>query len=74
MDEIDRREHGVLGEHPDLLRINDWFLNGPRNGRIEEAVRDLTLVHGLRLVEVEGIILQALEAKRRDILTTGVQP
>jgi len=56
--------------HPDQHEIDDWFLYGPKNGRIGELVRELTLERGLRLSEVEGIVLNVLLA-RRNILKRG---
>jgi hypothetical protein len=61
-------------EHPDNHEINDWFLFGPKNGHIEELVRELTLTHGLRLSEVEGLIVAALEERRRSLPDAAVQP
>ncbi len=47
-------------DHPDRHAIDDWVLNGPKNARIEELVRELTLERGLRLSEVEDIIVNVL--------------
>jgi len=58
-DELQRKP-----DHPDLHEINDWLLNGPKNGRIEGLVRELTLGHGLRLAEVEDLMLKALLNKK----------
>ncbi len=49
-------------DHPDRRAIDDWTLNGPKNGRIEELIRELTLEHGLRLSEVENIVVDVLLA------------
>ncbi|WP_421702764.1 hypothetical protein [Aliiroseovarius sp.] len=49
--------------HPDIHQINDWFLHGPQNPRIEELVRELTLERGIRLSEVEELLSLALENK-----------
>ena len=46
--------------HPDQHKIDDWFLYGPKNQEIEILVRELTIGHGLRLAEVEGLIVEAL--------------
>lgn len=51
-------------DHPDRHAINDWVLNGPRNARIEELVRELTLEQGLRLHDVENVLVAALEARQ----------
>ena len=61
-------------EHPDMHEITDWFLNGPKNGQIEELVRELTLVHGLRLAEVEGLIVTALEKRQQSFPDAPKQP
>lgn len=50
-------------EHPDQHEINDWFLYGPKDQKIEALVRELTLSHGLRLVEVERTMIEALQMK-----------
>lgn len=52
-------------DHPDMHEIGDWFLYGPKNAQIEEIVRELTLIHGLRLAAVEGLIVTALEERRQ---------
>jgi hypothetical protein len=46
--------------HPDQHKIDDWFLYGPKNQEIEILVRELTTGHGLRLAEVESLIVEAL--------------
>lgn len=46
--------------HPDQHEIDDWFLYGPKNQEIETLVRELTIGHGLRLAEVESLIVEAL--------------
>lgn len=61
-------------EHPDNHEINDWFLFGPKNGRIEELVRELPLVHGLRLSALEGLIVVALEERRQSSPDAVFQP
>lgn len=53
-----------LPNHPDRHAIDDWMLNGPKNARIEELVRELTLECGLRLREVESIIEDVLLTHR----------
>lgn len=50
-------------EHPDQHAIDDWFLNGPKEQEIESLVRELTLSHGLRLAEVEHVLVDALRKK-----------
>jgi len=51
-----KSDEDELPDHPDRHAIDDWLLYGPKNTRIEELVRELTLQCGLRLNEVEGII------------------
>lgn len=46
--------------HPDQHEIDDWFLYGPKNGEIENLVRELTLKRGFRLAQVEDEIVAAL--------------
>lgn len=46
--------------HPDQRAVDDWFLYGPKNGEIENLVRELTLKQGLRLAQVEDEIIAAL--------------
>ena len=53
--------------HPDQHAVNDWFLYGPKNGEIENLVRELTLKRGLRLAQVEDEIVTAL----RKLITTS---
>ncbi|EBA13650.1 HigA family addiction module antitoxin [Roseobacter sp. CCS2] len=60
-------------DHPDQHEIDDWVLNGPKNAKIVELVRDLTLDNGLRLAEVESFIVTALEKRRRLIPNAPTQ-
>lgn len=53
--------------HPDQHAINDWLLYGPKDGRIEELVRELTLGCGLRLADVEYLIFAALAKKKKHL-------
>jgi hypothetical protein len=61
-------------EHPDLQQINDWLLNGPKDAWIEQAVRELTLGHGMRLADVEGLILSTLNKLRQSLLDDSTVP
>jgi hypothetical protein len=63
MDDVET-DKNELPHHPDRHAIDDWMLNGPKNGRIEELVRELTLEFGLRLSVVEDIIVNVLLARR----------
>lgn len=49
--------------HPDSHELDDWPLHGPKNPEIANLVERLAYDHGLRLHEIEDLILQAL-AKR----------
>lgn len=64
---IEQKPHTNIGsglDHPDRHAIDDWVLNGPKNTRIEELVRELTLRQGLRLHDVVNGIVEALEARQ----------
>ncbi len=54
-------------EHPDQHEIDDWFLYGPKDQKIEVLVRELTLLNGLRLADVERTMIDALETKLRSV-------
>lgn len=60
---IRKSDDGV--EHPDQHAINDWFLYGPQNQQIEPLVRQLAVEHGMRLAEVEDVIVAAPQTKLR---------
>ncbi|UZD91244.1 hypothetical protein [Cognatishimia activa] len=60
---IRKSDDGV--EHPDQHAIDDWFLYGPQNQQIEPLVRQLAVEHGMRLAEVEDVIVAALQTKLR---------
>ncbi|OWV55201.1 hypothetical protein CDZ97_23775 [Mameliella alba] len=49
--------------HPDSHLLDDWVLHGPKDARIEQLVSRLALDHGLRVAEIEGLIVEALEQK-----------
>lgn len=49
--------------HPDFFNgLMDWPVYGPRDSRIADRVEDLAAL-GLRLVEIEDVILAALDAR-----------
>ncbi|WP_343503555.1 MULTISPECIES: hypothetical protein [Roseobacteraceae] len=50
-----------LPTHPDQQALNEWFLFGPKNARIEQLVRKLALEHGYRVNAVENLVVHALE-------------
>lgn len=49
--------------HPDSHILDDWVLYGPRDARIEQLVSRLALDHGLRVAEIEDLIIAALERR-----------
>lgn len=49
-----------LRNHPDSHELHDWPMHGPRDPEIAELVDRLAYDHGLRLHEIEDLILQAL--------------
>lgn len=58
--------------HPDSHLLNDWALYGPKDAQIEQLVSRLALDHGLRLAEIEGLIVATLERRLAE-LTNGDQ-
>lgn len=53
--------------HPDSHLLNDWVLYGPRDARIEQLVSRLALDHGLRVAEIEDLIVAALERRLAEL-------
>lgn len=53
--------------HPDSHLLNDWVLYGPRDARIEQLVSRLALDHGLRVAEIEGLMVSALEKRLAEL-------
>lgn len=49
--------------HPDSHELDDWPLYGPKDSEIGSSVGQLAYGHGLRLVEIEAIIAQALRER-----------
>lgn len=47
--------------HPDSHELDDWGLYGPKDPEICRHVDRLALDHGLRVREIEDLILQALK-------------
>lgn len=47
--------------HPDCHELDDWGLYGPKNPEICRHVDRLALDHGLRVRDIEDLILQALK-------------
>lgn len=49
--------------HPDSHELDDWGLYGPKDPEISRIVSRLALNHGLRVREIEDLILQALKER-----------
>lgn len=47
--------------HPDSHELNDWAIYGPKDPEIAWLVDRLAMDHGLRVREIEELILQALK-------------
>lgn len=49
--------------HPDLHELNDWPFYGPKNPAIAHLVERLAFSYGLRIREIEALIVQSLEKR-----------
>lgn len=49
--------------HQDSHALDDWFMYGSKDSRIEQLVRSLALTHGMRIFEIENLIVETLQAK-----------
>lgn len=49
--------------HPDKHELDDWPLHGPKDAEIPNLVDRLAYGHGLRVREIEDIILRALKTR-----------
>ncbi|WP_417713367.1 hypothetical protein [Pseudophaeobacter arcticus] len=49
--------------HPDSHELHDWSLYGPKDPEIANLVDQLAYDHGLRVREIETIILRALNER-----------
>ncbi len=47
--------------HPDSHALDDWPIYGPQDGRIATLVLRLAHDHGMRLADIEALIIAALE-------------
>lgn len=47
--------------HPDSHELDDWGLYGPKDPEISRLVSRLALDHGMRVHDIEDLILQALK-------------
>lgn len=54
-----------VDEHPDAAAIRDWALYGPRDPQIAILVERLAIEHGMRLGDVECLIIDKLAAELR---------
>ena len=54
----------VAQDDADRQEVDDWFLYGPKDVRIAELVNDLVIRHGMRITDVEHLILIALQNKK----------
>lgn len=48
-------------DHPDSHELRDWPNYGPKDGRIADKVIELAYKHGMRVVDIEALLLRALE-------------
>lgn len=53
----------LINEHPDAAAIRDWALYGPRDPQIAILVERLAIEHGMRLDDVERLIVDKLTAE-----------
>ncbi|AUM73770.1 hypothetical protein [Paracoccus jeotgali] len=51
----------TIRAHPDSHELHDWPMYGPKNPEIANLVEELAYEHGLRVWEIEHIILRALQ-------------
>lgn len=49
--------------HPDSHELHDWPIYGPRDPEIANLVDRLAYDHGLRVHEIEEVILRALQSR-----------
>lgn len=54
-----------MSTHPDLHELHDWPMYGPKNPQIALLVEQLAYTHGLRVKEIEDIIVEALQNRMR---------
>jgi len=57
--------------HPDSHELRDWPLYGPKDPEIANLVDRLAYDHGLRVREIESIILRALRERLVSANTGG---
>jgi len=49
--------------HPDSHELHDWPMYGPKDPEIANLVDQLAFEHGLRVRQIEEVILRALRAR-----------
>ncbi len=49
--------------HPDSHELHDWPIYGPKDPEIANLVDRLAYDHGLRVHEIEEVILRALQSR-----------
>lgn len=49
--------------HPDSHELHDWPIFGPKDPEIANLVDRLAYDHGLRVHEIEEVILRALQSR-----------
>ncbi|UWR99681.1 hypothetical protein [Phaeobacter inhibens] len=52
--------------HPDVHELHDWPIYGPKNPEIANLVDRLACDHGMRVHDIEEVILVALKNRLRD--------
>ncbi|MGZ3215096.1 DUF429 domain-containing protein [Paracoccus sp. T5] len=51
----------IASDHPDSHELDDWALYGPKDPEIAQLVGRLALNHGLRVQEIEDLLIKALK-------------
>lgn len=57
--------------HPDSHHLHDWPIHGPQDPEIANLVDRLAYDHGLRVREIEIIILEALRGRLSEARTAN---
>lgn len=56
----------VKPTHPDQHELHDWPMYGPKNPEIASMVEGLAYDHGMRVRDIEEVILLALQGRLRE--------
>ncbi|KFI24173.1 hypothetical protein [Paenirhodobacter enshiensis] len=56
----------VKPTHPDQHELHDWPMYGPKNPEIASMVERLAYDHGMRVRDIEEVILLALQGRLRE--------